>query len=126
HCGARDSSRGDGMTNPILGFDEMAAAQSQPEVVINAADRAITRALAGEVVIDLTTDADYELGAEEWPYRVIRVTDDGNVLTAARSLVFPDISPLEARPIFVLVNDTAQTITIKGDSSGSTGVAVSA
>src|SRR5690606_27100246 len=67
-----------------------------------------------------------ELGADEWPYRVIRVTDDGNVLTAARSLVFPDISPLQARPIFVLVNDTAQTITIKGDSSGSTGVAVSA
>src|SRR5690606_36588654 len=101
HCGARDSSRGDGMTNPILGFDEMAAAQNQPEVVINAADRAITKAIAGEAVVDFESDADYTLDDEEWSRKIIRVTDSGNVLTTGRSVVFPDIAPLAARPVFV-------------------------
>ena len=51
------------MTNPQYGFGELAAAQSQPEVTVNAMARAITRATSGEIVIDFQSDADYELQA---------------------------------------------------------------
>lgn len=112
------------MSNPEFGFDEMIAAQNQPEVVINAADRAITKAIAGEAVVDFESDADYTLEDEEWSRKIIRVTDSGNVLTTGRSVVFPDIAPLAARPVFVFVNETAQTLTIMGDATSATGVEV--
>ena len=120
------------MTNPVFGFAELAAAQSQPEVVVNASDRAITQALAGQITIDLASDANYTLVADsgapqddEWPYGVIRITDTGGVLTAARDIVFPDVDTehtITHRGTFIFQNDTAQTLTIK--RSGQTGVAV--
>src|SRR5690606_15357908 len=87
-----------GMTNPQYGFGELASAQAQPEVTVNAIARAITRATGGEITIDFASDADYELQAtsplasdDEWPYATITMTDTGNVLTAARSVIFPDL-----------------------------------
>lgn len=122
------------MTNPQFGFPELAAAQSQPEVTVNAADRAITRAVAGEITIDFASDADYSLQAtnppasdDEWAYGTIIMTDTGNVLTTARSVIFPDVDSLysgTSRLRFEFVNETAQALTIKG--SGQTGVTVNA
>ena len=54
-------------TNPQLGFDELAAAQSQPEVPVNAADRWLSGQLAGEVTIDFGADADMVLAANQPP-----------------------------------------------------------
>lgn len=123
------------MTNPYLGFIELASGQSQPEVTVNFADRMIARAIAGEVEIDFESDADYELEAsnppvstDEWAAATIRMTDTGNVLTTARSVIYPDLDTLftddgvRPRLRFEFVNDTAQSLTIKG--SGGVGVTV--
>lgn len=122
------------MTNPQLGFTELAPAQSQPEVVVNAADRAITRALAGEIEINFQSDADLSLKAtdppaadDQWGYATIRMTDTGNVLTTARAVIFPDVDLLyggKSRLRFEFVNDTAHSLTIKGTAG--TGVTVPA
>lgn len=114
------------MSNPQFGFDELAPAQDQPEVPLNAGSRALSRAIAGEIVIPILFDADYELLPTEWPHAIIRMTDPGPVLTAARSVIFPDIAPLTARHRFIFANETAQTLTIRGDGTGAVGVAVSA
>src|SRR5690606_40215730 len=62
---ARAVSRGNGMSNPQYGFNELAAAQAQPEVTVNLMVRMISQAVAGEIVIDFASDADYELDASK-------------------------------------------------------------
>ncbi len=118
--------------NPQLGFPELVAAQSQPEVVVNAADRSMTRALGGEITIDIDVDDDYVLQAsdppdpeDEWPYSTIRVTDAGPVLTGPVDVVYPDVDALYGGPsrlMFVFMNETGETLTVK--RSGQSGVSV--
>lgn len=113
------------MANPQLGFAELEAGQAQPEVTVNGALRAITQAIADEIAIDLEADEDYELGDDEWPYGVIRITDQGTVLSMGRAVIYPDVDTLvggTSRMRFMFVNETAQTLTLK--RSGETGVAV--
>lgn len=124
------------MTNPQLGFEELAAAQAQPHIPLNAALRITTAALGGEKVVNFTGDADHVLLAtptasggvspnDEWPYRVIRMTDTGALLTAARSVIYPDVDTLYGGPSrldFFFRNETAHPLTIK--RSGQTGVLV--
>lgn len=122
------------MTNPILGFTELAAAQEQPEVPVNEATRMLGRAVGGEITIDFTSDADHTLVAntppepgDEWPFAVIRMTDAGTELSAPRAVIYPDVDSLYGGPsrlAFVLINDTAQTLTVK--RSGQSGVDVPA
>lgn len=123
------------MSNPQYGFNELAAAQAQPEVTVNLMVRMISQAVAGEIVIDFASDADYELDAsnplstsDEWPYGTITMTDTGNVLTQSRSVIFPDLVDIygaaAARHRFIFRNDTAQSLTIKGDGMGAVGVDV--
>lgn len=122
------------MTNPQLGFDELAAAQEQPEITVNGADRSITQAIGGQITIDFSEDDNYELQAtspadpyDEWAYGTIVMTDSGTVLTQGRDVIYPDVDTLYGGPsrlTFMFVNLTQQTLTIK--RSGETGVAVPA
>lgn len=125
------------MTNPFFGFDELPAAASQPEVFVNEADKVLAAALGGGITIDFASDADYELQAsdpldadnDEWFYAEIRMTDSGAVLTQARDVIFPDIDALyggPARRKFIFRNDTAQDLTVRGDSTSAVGVTVQA
>jgi hypothetical protein len=113
--------------NPQLGFTEMSANQSQPHVVVNGADRAITQAFAGQLSINFASDANLTLSSSQWQYGTIRFTDTGPVLTAARDVIYPDVDTQTggtSRMQFVVVNDTAEDLTIK--RSGQTGVTVPA
>src|SRR5690606_6190929 len=123
--------------NAQFGFDYLPEAAANPEVPVNAALEMLALALAGEKVIDFESDADYELQAsdpfdvqnDEWFYAVIKMTDDGTVLTQARSVIFPDIDALyggPARRKFIFRNDTAQDLTVRGDSTSAVGVTVQA
>ena len=81
--------------------------------------------LIGTFTHNFASDANYTLAAStdtreaahEYSYGVIVVTDTGVVLTTGRDLVFPTI-----KKVWVVANQTAQTITCK--VSGQTGVAV--
>jgi hypothetical protein len=122
------------MTNPQLGFDELAAAQEQPEVLVNAADRALTAAIGGQITIDFASDGNYTLQAteppdagDEWAYGTIVMTDTGPVLTGAVDVIYPDVDTLYGGPsrmMFVFVNQTAQILTVK--RTGQTGIAITA
>lgn len=131
--------------NPQLGFNELASAQSQPEVVVNFGDRIISKVLGGQIDINFSTDADYSLvatavaspqpgvdGNDEWLYSVIRFTDTSSpqVLTGARSVFYPAVDAItggSSRLMHLIVNDTGQDLTIRRNGSPlPTGVTVSA
>ncbi len=89
----------------------------------NAAIEAVGARAFGQLTHDYTSDADYTLSTStdpgEWQYGVIRLTDTGPVLTTGRALIWPAVNH---RAPFLVINATAQTITVK--RSGGTGVAV--
>jgi hypothetical protein len=116
--------------NSQYGFDELAAAQQQPEVPVNAADRVLSAALAGEITINFAADADRTLLAsdpadpdDEWFYRSIVFTDSGVLLTTGRSVFYPDVDDLyggPSRATHIVTNLTARTLTFRrvGQTSG--------
>ena len=115
-------------TNTQFNFDELAAAQSQPEVPVNFATQILAQALAGRIVINFANDEDYTLqitdppaSTDEWHYSVIRYTDTDDVLSAGRSVIYPAGS---AHHRFVFENGTAETLTVK--VSDGTGIEVEA
>lgn len=112
------------MATPILNIPELAAGQATPYATANAMGRALERAIAGRLTVDLSSDANYTLvttaGSEEWRDKFLTITDSGTALTAGRDIIFPD----ENGPEYIFTNDTAQTLTCK--RSGQTGVAVAA
>lgn len=113
--------------NPQFGTDEIAANQAQPEVVINAVDRAISAALAGQITINVSSDANLTLSSSQWVYGAIRITDTGNLLSATRDVVYPDVDTQTggtSRHKFLFVNATTRSLVVK--RSGQTGVTVSA
>ncbi len=115
--------------NPQFGFSEFEPSQAQPNVIVNAADRAIAAAVAGELVFNVNSDATVSLGPTQWAYATIRITDTDTILTADRSVIYPDVDTLIgagalSRLRFEFVNDTAFGITVK--RSGQTGVTVPA
>ena len=122
------------MSNPQLGFDELAAAQEQPEVLVNAADRAISAAVGGQITIDFSADADLTLQAtvppdpgDQWAFGTIVMTDTGVVLTGPANVVYPDVDTLYGGPsrlVFMFVNETAQSLTLL--RTGQVGVTVAA
>lgn len=121
-------------TDNYLGFEELAAAQAQPEVTVNAATARLAGAVAGQITINFASDANRTLVADdtapeldEWPYATIRMTDTGVVLTTARDVIYPDVDTEYGGPSrmeFWFLNDTAEDLTIK--RSGQTGVTVPA
>lgn len=111
--------------NPQLGFPELQQNQAQPHITINGADRSITNAVAGQLTINFTTNANFTLGNSQWAYGLIVMTDTGPVLTTGRDVVYPNVDSLTggtSRLRFAFKNSTAQTLTVK--RSGQTGVAV--
>lgn len=123
------------MTNPQLGWTELAAAQAQPEVPVNFSDLLLAQALAGQISIEFATDANLSLAAnapplstDQWAYAVIRMTDSvGPTLTTGRDVVYPNVDSLYTGPsrhTFLFINETLQTLTVK--RSGQAGVAVGA
>lgn len=121
--------------NGQFGFDELAAAQAQPEVPVNHAVFVLAAALAGELVINFASNADRTLLAsnpadvdDEWFYRSLVFTDTGVVLTTGRSVIYPDVDGLYAGPsrmTHIVTNLTARTLTFRR-SGQTSGVAVTA
>ncbi|HNP65786.1 MAG TPA: hypothetical protein PKH39_17775 [Woeseiaceae bacterium] len=122
------------MTNPQIGSVEIAAAQEQPEVLVNGVDRAITQALCGQITIDITVDANLTLQAtappdagDQWAAGTIVITDTGVVLTGGIDVIYPDVDTLYGGPsrlMFVFVNNTAQILTVR--RAGQPGIAIAA
>jgi hypothetical protein len=123
------------MTNPVTGHTELAAAQSQPEVPVNFADRIIAQMVGGSITINFASDANRTLllnnpptSTDEWPYQMIHMTDTGVLLTTGRDVIYPNVGSIggatNSRAVFLFKNATAQTLTVK--RSGQTGVAVTA
>lgn len=110
-------------TNTYLGFTHLAQNQNSPEVTLNEALNRIAAATSGLLTHEMTTDADYTLLTSteppEWVYSTIVITDSPSTLTAARNIIVPT-----NQKMYVLVNSTAEDLTIK--TSGGTGVTVSA
>jgi len=115
------------MENQFLGYDELAAAQAQPEVTVNAAIDTVAAALCGEVEIPVASDANVAIGSARWRHATIAVTDDDVLLTAARDVIYPDVDTLfggPSRMVFLFRNATAFDLTVK--RTGGTGVVVPA
>lgn len=97
--------------------------QDSPDVTVNAAFDRIDVAIAGLLTHAVATDADYTLATgtspPEWLFPVVQVTDTGATLTAGRNIVIP--SNVKS---YVLVNETAQSLTLK--TATGTGIAVAA
>jgi len=96
--------------------------QAAPEVTVNEAHDILEAAIAGLLVHNMASDADYSLEVTgtlpyEWHYSRIEVTDTGVVLTTGRNIIVPDKIKR-----YVLYNNTAQIITIK--TAAGTGIAV--
>ena len=108
-------------TTTNLEVTHLESNQNQPDVTVNAALDLLDTAVAGMLTHNMASDADYTLSTasdpEEWQYAVVKITDTGTVLTAGRNIVVPTNTKL-----YVLINGTAQTLTLK--TSAGTGIAV--
>lgn len=84
-----------------------------PDIPINAAWDQFDASIAGRLVHDMASDADYTLDdaadPPEWSYPSIEVIDTGGVLTAPRNITYP----AQNGPVFVFRNSTAQDLTVK-------------
>jgi hypothetical protein len=112
------------MATPNLGIPHISASQSQKEVTANTAFDELDEAVAGELIHNMASDANYTLDAtnpanEDQNY-VIRITDSGVVLTTTRDIYFPASKP----QAHVCINETAQTLNF--GVSGSTLVSITA
>jgi len=111
-------------TTSNLQISHIAASQAQKEVTANEAFDILDGAGAGQLVHDMTSDADYTLATTgtppyEWQRACVKITDTGTVLTAARNIVVPDA----AKP-YIFINATGQPLTVK--TAAGSGVAVAA
>lgn len=99
-------------TTPNLLITHIEANQSQKEVTANEAFDTLDEGLAGELVHNMASDANYTLDttepAKEHENLVLHITDTGVVLTTTRDIILPDNQQLH-----VGWNDTAQTIRFK-------------
>lgn len=97
--------------------------QDSPDITVNAAFDRFDVAIAGMLTHAVATDGDYTLATgsspPEWVFPVVQVTDTGATLTAGRNIVVPS----NVKP-YMLVNETAQILTLK-TATGS-GIAVAA
>lgn len=111
------------MATTNLELDEISESQLSKYQTHNNALADLDSIIAGVLVKNFASDADYTLSTatnpEEWQYAVIDMTDSGVVLTTARNVIVPT-----NKKLYVFQNDTAQTLTIK--TSAGTGIAVEA
>ena len=97
--------------------------QNTPEVTVNEGHDILVAAIAGRLVHNMASDADYTLDTTttpkpfEWQNRTVEITDTGTLLTAARNIIVP----AKAKE-YVFFNNTAQILTLK--TAAGTGIAV--
>lgn len=107
------------MSTTNIELQTVPANAQQISVPVNDALGDIDAALAALVTVEFTADANRTLVRDEYLASVLRFTDSPSTLTAGRDVIFP------ARfPQMVVINDTAQTLTLK--KSGQTGVTLAA
>lgn len=99
-------------TTPNLLITHIEANQSQKEVTANEAFDTLDEGLAGELVHNMASDANYTLvttePSKEHENLVLHITDTGVVLTTTRDIILPD-----QKQLHVAWNDTAQTLRFK-------------
>jgi len=108
-------------TTTNLEVTHLAANQNTPEVTENEAKDIFDDAIAGLLTHDMASDADYTLSTatspEEWQYSTVEITDTGTALTTGRNIIVP-----VNKKIYIFVNSTLQTLTLK--TSAGSGIAV--
>jgi hypothetical protein len=109
-------------TSSNLDIEHLVDSASAPEVPVNEAFDLIDSCVADQITIDFASDADLTLSTtgdapQEWQYLSVKLTDTGTNLTTGRNVVVPD-----NKKEYIIVNGTAQTLTVK--TSGGTGIAV--
>lgn len=107
------------MSTTNIELQTVPANAQQISVPVNDALGDIDAMLAGLVTVEFTADVNRTLVRDEYLTSVLRFTDSPSTLTTGRDVIFP------ARfPQMVVINDTAQTLTLK--KSGQTGITVAA
>lgn len=110
-------------TSPNLLITHLDANVSQPEVPLNTGTDLLDEIIAGILVHDMASDADYTLSTitdpQEWQHAEINITDTGVNLTTARNIIVPI-----NEKVYIFRNDTAQSLTLK--TSAGTGITVTA
>ncbi len=106
------------MSTPQREFFNEVENTTQPGVAFNDTVNIIDR-LYGALAINFTLDAALELTQTQADYQAVILSDTGPVLTGPQDVVFPDAFPMK-----LVVNNTAQTLTLKKD--GQTGFTLAA
>ena len=107
------------MTTTNLGLLNQVENTLQPGAAHNYNMGILDKVVAGVATHEFTTDANYTLVAADYQTSVLELTDTVVTLSTGRDVVFP------ARfGLIVVVNSTAQTLTLK--KSGQTGVTLAA
>lgn len=100
------------MPTQNLGWENQVENTLQPGVAFNLLANDVDSALAGNVIADFEADDNLTLTRSQWMTAVLTLTDSGTVLTGAVDVVFP-----HAFPSMLVVNGTAQTLTLtNGDT----------
>lgn len=111
------------MTTANLNLPEIAESQSGKYLTHNEALAILDGAVAGLFTKNMASDADYTLATTgtppyEWQRAAVKITDTGPVLTTGRNIIVP----AEAK-LYILINATAQTLTLKTPAGSGIGVA---
>lgn len=101
--------------------------QGSPEVTVNDAHDIMDAAIAGVLVHNMSSDADYTLlttgtAPYEWQNAVIEITDTTSpqTLTATRNIIIPDYPKA-----YDIINSTGQSIVLaSGTTSPVTGITI--
>ena len=108
-------------SSPNIEAVHLNANVSQPEVPLNTSLDLLDEAIAGILVHNMSSDADYTLSTatdpEEWQYSEVNITDTSVNLTTARNIIAPT-----NEKVYIFRNDTAEILTLK--TSAGSGVAV--
>lgn len=100
------------MPTQNLGWENQVENTLQPGVAFNLLANDVDSALAGNVIVDFEADDNLTLTRSQWMTAVLVLTDSGTVLTGAVDVVLP-----HSFPSMLVVNGTAQTLTLtNGDT----------
>jgi len=106
-------------TTTNFGITHMASSQASREVTFNEALNKLDGFLAGELVHDMASDADYTLVANEDENLTFKITDTGANLTAARNIVLPNRAIMH-----IAENAMGNTFDLVFKTAAGTGVTV--
>jgi len=111
-------------TTANLTITHLTANQNNPDVTENESKDIFDGAIAGLLTHNMASDADYTLLTTgtppyEWQNSTIEITDTTSpeTLTTGRNIIVPDNNN-----VYIFVNNTAQTLTLK--TSAGSGIAV--